>query len=62
MLTTERSEGPLRAGVGRRLSADGRVRLVGVARVPKTGDAFLDGFLMLPTDALAVLSAELCFA
>lgn len=59
ILTTEDSSGLIRRGHGRRLQADGRVRLVGVARVPKTGDAFLDGFLMLPTDALAVLSAEL---
>ena len=38
------------------------MRLVGVARVPPTGDALLDAFLQLPTDALAVLSAELTFA
>eukprot|EP00887_Chlorella_sp_A99_P001513 scaffold8.g1513.t1 len=47
------SDGVLRHGSGQRLSADGVARLVGVARVPPTGDAFLDGFLMLPTDALA---------
>ena len=60
-LTTEHSEGVLRQGDGQRLTADGRVRLAGVARVPPTGDALLDTFLMLPTDALAVLSAELTF-
>lgn len=60
-LTTEQSDGVLRHGSGQRLSADGVARLVGVARVPPTGDAFLDGFLMLPTDALAVLSVELKF-
>ena len=60
-LTTEDSSGPIRRGHGTRLNADGKARLVGVARVPKTGDGFLDGFLMLPTDALAVLSAELKF-
>lgn len=38
-----------------------RRRLVGVATVEPTGDGFLDGFLMLPNDALAVMSAELMF-
>lgn len=61
-LTTESSRGPLREGTGQRLGGDGRARLVGVARVPVTGDAFLDNFLMLPTDALAVLSAEIQFS
>jgi hypothetical protein len=37
-------------------------RLVGAAQVPKVdGDLFLNFFLMLPTDALAVLSAEFEF-
>ncbi len=38
-------------------------RLVGAAIVPKVegGDFFLNAFLMLPTDALAVLSAEFLF-
>jgi hypothetical protein len=61
-LTTEKSSGPIRSGTGTRLTADGHAKLVGVARVPKTGDGFLDGFLMLPTDALAVLSADLKFS
>lgn len=38
-------------------------RLVGVARVPKVaGDVFLNTFLMLPTDALAIMRAELEFS
>lgn len=61
-LTTEQSDGVLRHGTGQRLRADGRARLVGVARVPTTADAFVNTFLMLPTDALAVLSAELRFS
>lgn len=61
-LTTEHSEGAFRSGDGVRLDGNGRARLVGVARVPVTGDPFLDNFLMLPTDALAVLSAELRFS
>jgi hypothetical protein len=39
-----------------------RCRLVGVARVPKVSEAFLDIFLMLPTDALAVMKARLEFS
>ena len=61
-LTTESSDGVLRHGTGQRLRADGRARLVGVARVPRTEDGLLNAFLMLPTDALAVLSAELKFS
>lgn len=61
-LTTESSDGVLRHGVGQRLSAEGRARLVGVARVPTTSDPVMNLFLQLPTDALAVLSAELSFA
>ena len=61
-LTSETSSGELLSGKGQRLAADGHLKLVGVARVPKTGDdSFLDTFLMLPTDALAVLSAEIKF-
>lgn len=61
-LTSEISSGELLSGKGQRLTADGHLKLVGVARVPKTGDdPFLDTFLMLPTDALAVLSAEIKF-
>ncbi|GAB4820476.1 hypothetical protein N2152v2_007522 [Parachlorella kessleri] len=61
-LTTEASEGAFRKGQGQRLGGDGRARLVGVARVPRTEDGFLNSFLMLPTDALAVLSAEIEFS
>ena len=61
-LTSEASEGVLRRGQGQRLRADGRARLVGVARVPSTLDPLLNAFLQLPTDALAVLSAELSFS
>ena len=60
-LTTDTSTGVLRKGKGTRMDASGKAKLAGVARVPKTGDAFLDNFLILPTDALAVLSADLKF-
>lgn len=61
-LTSETSSGELFSRQGQRLSANGHVELVGVAKVPKTeDDTFLDTFLMLPTDALAILSAEIKF-
>jgi len=56
-LTTEAATGKLRSGSGMRL-VGGQGKLLGIARVPKTGDWFLDPFLMLPTDAFAMLSAE----
>ena len=44
---------------GRRCSADSRGRLVGVAMVPCSGEPWLDRFLGLPDEALAVLEMEL---
>jgi hypothetical protein len=59
-LTTAASAGARLSGSGRAWDArTSSVRLAGVASVPKTGDAFLDAFLMLPNDALAVLEGEL---
>lgn len=58
-LTTEDSNGMLRSGRGTRRNQEGSCKLVGVARVPRVEERFLDTFLMLPTDALAELEAEL---
>lgn len=44
---------------GRPLDASGRGVLVGVALVPPTGEAWLDRFLGLPCEALAVLCCQL---
>eukprot|EP00775_Hariotina_reticulata_P001609 gene1609-1949_t len=60
-LTTEHSAGQIHEADGQRLQ-DGSVMLVGVARVPEVEDAFLNTFLMLPTDALAVMKASLEFS
>ena len=46
-------------GCGRPLNAAGEALLVGVARVAPSGDAWLDRFLGLPDDALAVLQCQL---
>ncbi len=59
-LSTEGSEGRMLRGPGERLR-DGKLKLAGVSEVPKTGDGLLDGFLLLPSEALAVLSAEIHF-
>ncbi|KAI3435529.1 hypothetical protein D9Q98_001595 [Chlorella vulgaris] len=61
-LTTEASQGDQLSGTGHRLAADGRARLAGVARVPATEDRLLNSFLLLPSEALAVLSADLTFS
>ncbi|GJP39357.1 hypothetical protein CLOM_g23736 [Closterium sp. NIES-68] len=61
ILTTEISGGPMRSAQGSRLDAYGKCTLVGVARVPPVNDAFLDTFLLLPTDVVAILPAELWF-
>ena len=46
-------------GRGEKLRENGRVALSGVAVVEPVGDFFLDSFLMLPTECLAELKAEL---
>ena len=61
-LSSEGSEGRMLRGPGTRLDEQGKLKLAGVARVPKTGDGFLDSFLLLPSEALAVLSAEIQFS
>ncbi|KAI8474316.1 MAG: hypothetical protein J3K34DRAFT_408169 [Monoraphidium minutum] len=64
LLTTEHSEGEIRKADGTRLSPDGSIRLVGVARVPRVDDPndwWTNIFLSLPTDALAVMDARFEF-
>lgn len=58
VLSTEHSTGRFRSASGERFVGS-KGKLVGIADVPKTGDWLLDNFLQLPTDAFALLSAEL---
>jgi hypothetical protein len=44
---------------GTPLDGEGRGVLVGIATVPPTGEAWLDRFLQLPDEALAVLRCRL---
>ncbi|GFR50830.1 hypothetical protein Agub_g13103 [Astrephomene gubernaculifera] len=61
VLTTESTRGTHLSASGRRLSSGGAGVLVGTATVDRTGDLFMDNFLQLPNDALAVMSCEFEF-
>jgi hypothetical protein len=62
-IDTELSTGPVtsrrHSSRGAALDSDGRGLLVGVAQVPASGDAWLDRFLGLPDEALALLRCRL---
>ncbi|PSS32404.1 Auxin transport protein like [Actinidia chinensis var. chinensis] len=62
VLTSEESKGRLRSGTGERLNEEGKCRLVGVATVDPIDDPFMDSFLRLPTECLAVLNATISFS
>ncbi|CAM6036787.1 unnamed protein product [Sphagnum compactum] len=61
LLTTESAQGEIRGGQGSRLDSKGNCRLVGVARLAPIDDLFMSTFLTLPSDCLAVLSANFAF-
>lgn len=58
-LTTETISSPRHQRQGRRLDGDNRGLLVGSALVEPSGEAWLDRFLGLPDEALAVLECRL---
>ena len=58
-LSSDVVQGHRHGASGRPRSADGRTRLVGIARVEPCGDALLDRFLGLPDEALAVLECQI---
>ncbi|KXZ42642.1 hypothetical protein GPECTOR_128g545 [Gonium pectorale] len=61
VLTTESTRGAAGlSATGRRLVGGSGV-LVGTATVERVGDAFMDTFLQLPNDALAVMSCDFLF-
>ncbi|CAA0809495.1 Unknown protein [Striga hermonthica] len=63
VLTSEECKGKIiRGGKGERLGKDGMCRLVGVAKVEPINDIFMDTFLALPTECLAVLNATISFS
>ncbi len=58
-LGTGEASGKRQRASGRPLDAAGRGVLVGIALVPASGSAWLDRFLGLPGEALAVLGCKL---
>ena len=58
-LQTETAQGLRHHAQGKRIGADGEALLVGIATVPPTGDGWLDRFLGLPDEALALLQCRL---
>ena len=61
-LQTETAQGLRHHARGKRIGADGEALLVGIATVPPTGDGWLDRFLGLPDEALALLQCRLTLA
>lgn len=63
VLSTGASQGKFQSAEGQRFQVvEGSAckgKLVGIAQVPKTGDFILDNFLQLPSEAFALLTAEL---
>jgi hypothetical protein len=58
-LGTGEARGQRQRACGRPLDGEGRGVLVGIAQVPPSGAAWLDRFLGLPGEALAVLGCQL---
>ncbi len=58
-LHSESAQGQRHHAQGERIRSDGEALLVGIATVPPTGDSWLDRFLGLPDEALALLRCRL---
>ena len=59
LLKTGKVKGKLHEGEGLVLQKNGTTKLVGISRIPKTGNKILDSFLGLPNEALAELKCEI---
>jgi hypothetical protein len=59
ILTTEGATGQFQSAEGARFTDGQRGKLVGIAKVPKTGEWIMDTFLQLPNEAFALLTADL---
>ncbi len=59
LLKTGRVKGKLHKGEGLVLQKNGITKLVGISKIPRTGNKVLDIFLGLPTEALAELQCEI---
>ncbi len=58
-LTSGKVKGKLHEGKGHVLQNNGKIKLVGISVIPKTGNQILDTFLGLPNEALAELKCEI---
>ena len=58
VLTTESVKGRFHSKKGSRLDKEGFAVLVGIARLEKIDSLFMDNFLHLPTECLAVMSSH----
>ncbi|XP_042454100.1 uncharacterized protein LOC122038422 isoform X1 [Zingiber officinale] len=59
VLTSEESKGTMREDKGEGLDTGGRCKLVGVAVVDRIDDLFMNSFLGLPTECIAILNAKI---
>ncbi|XP_074576612.1 uncharacterized protein LOC141833128 [Curcuma longa] len=59
VLTSEESKGTMREAKGEKLDTGGRCKLVGVAVVDRIDDHFMNSFLRLPTECIAILNANI---
>ena len=59
LLKTGKVKSQLHEGEGQVLQNNGKTKLVGISRIPKTGNKILDTFLGLPNEALAELQCEI---
>ena len=59
LLKTGKVKSQLHEGQGQVLQNNGKLKLVGISTIPKTGNKILDTFLALPNEALAELNCEI---
>ena len=59
LLKTGKVKGKLHEAQGQVLQNNGKIKLVGISIIPKTGHKILDNFLGLPNEALAELLCEI---
>ena len=59
LLKTGKVKGKIHEGEGLVLQNNGTTKLVGISKIPKTGNKILDTFLGLPNEALAELQCEI---
>ena len=59
LLKTGKVKGKIHEGEGLILQNNGTTKLVGIAKIPKTGNQILDTFLGLPNEAMAELKCKI---